>query len=130
MSKIKGDVSTLNVLNAPAEQFDVRGEKSITRQADAALAFLRQDEGGVNVAVDEKALLRKIDFLVMPMMLGAYTFQYLGICERSHASDCSLTMRHRQESWLACRTLYDGARPDSTYQSTTQTSWVSQKTPE
>ncbi|GAB7322088.1 hypothetical protein MBLNU13_g03122t1 [Cladosporium sp. NU13] len=50
----------------------------IDKNQDAALEFLR---GGGDVrpmsAADEKALLRKIDWRIMPLMFGCYTLQYL-----------------------------------------------------
>lgn len=46
--------------------------------ADAALDFLRGEIGTGTVAeVDEKALLRKIDWMIMPLMWCCYFLQYL-----------------------------------------------------
>lgn len=48
------------------------------QDGDAALRFLRahlaEDEAQ---AVDEKALVRKIDWMIMPLMFGCYFLQYL-----------------------------------------------------
>ncbi|KAJ9156839.1 Major facilitator superfamily transporter [Coniochaeta hoffmannii] len=44
--------------------------------ADSALTFLR-NEAGVAVHVDEKKLVRKIDFMIIPLMWCAYFLQYL-----------------------------------------------------
>ena len=51
--------------------FDVDDEKLGGRKVDAALQYLRAEEGEV-FDIDEKKLLRKIDLLVMPLMFGAY----------------------------------------------------------
>jgi hypothetical protein len=45
------------------------------KEADAALQFLRAEEGEV-IEVDGKKLLRRIDVMVMPLMFGAYLSQY------------------------------------------------------
>lgn len=47
--------------------------------ADAALGFLQQQlgENGNSVQVDEKKLLRKIDFMIVPLMFLCYFLQYL-----------------------------------------------------
>ena len=48
------------------------------RNADTALEFLRQQgEAREMTAEDEKRLLRKIDFMIMPLMFGCYCLQYL-----------------------------------------------------
>lgn len=48
------------------------------RNADAALEFLRrQGEAREMTAEDEKRLVRKIDFMIMPLMFGCYCLQYL-----------------------------------------------------
>ena len=48
------------------------------RNADAALEFLRQQgESREMTAEDEKRLVRKIDFMIMPLMFGCYCLQYL-----------------------------------------------------
>lgn len=56
------------------------GEKSVYKDADKALEFLRDngesEEGGV-VAVDEGVLVRKIDWMVVPIMFACYFLQYL-----------------------------------------------------
>ncbi|TVY44230.1 Thiamine pathway transporter [Lachnellula occidentalis] len=46
--------------------------------ADAALKFLRREEvDGTIVDIDEKKLVRKIDWMVMPLMFACYILQYL-----------------------------------------------------
>jgi hypothetical protein len=53
------------------------------RQVDGALYFLKNDDtvdqrtGGA-VTIDEKKLVRKIDFMIIPLMWSAYFLQYLG----------------------------------------------------
>lgn len=46
-------------------------------KADAALEFLRDEDTGIAVEVNEKALVRKIDWMIMPLMWAAYNLQYL-----------------------------------------------------
>lgn len=46
-----------------------------TGKADAALEFLR--DIAVITEVDEKALVRNIDWMIMPLVWGAYNLQYL-----------------------------------------------------
>lgn len=48
-----------------------------TGKADAALEFLRTEDIAVLTEVDEKALVRKIDWMIMPLMWAAYNLQYL-----------------------------------------------------
>jgi hypothetical protein len=48
-----------------------------TGNADAALEFLRSEDIAVITEVDEKALVRKIDWMIMPLMWAAYNLQYL-----------------------------------------------------
>lgn len=66
--------------NAPAIQqpvIEMPSEKLATREVDGALAFLR-DEADASVAeLDEKKLLRRIDWLIMPMLFGVYVLQYV-----------------------------------------------------
>lgn len=55
-------------------------EKSAYKDADKALEFLRfNDEGeeGTVVAIDETALIRKIDWMIVPIMFACYFLQYL-----------------------------------------------------
>ena len=48
-----------------------------TGKADAALEFLRTEDIAVITEVDEKALVRKIDWMIMPLMWAADNLQYL-----------------------------------------------------
>lgn len=55
-------------------------EKSAYKDADKALEFLRfngDGEEGIAIAIDEKALVRKIDWMVVPIMFACYFLQYL-----------------------------------------------------
>lgn len=69
------DANKLGISNESVEQFDIANEKLASRQVDAALQFLRAEEGEV-INIDEKKLLRRINFMVMPLMFGAYLSQY------------------------------------------------------
>lgn len=46
-------------------------------KADAALDFLRAEDTHDVTEVNEKALVRKIDWMIMPLMWAAYNLQYL-----------------------------------------------------
>lgn len=55
-------------------------EEGAYKDADKALEFLRVNEDGevgTVVAVDEKALVRKIDWMIVPIMFACYFLQYL-----------------------------------------------------
>lgn len=54
-------------------------EKSpIFKDGDKALAFLRTEAAvGEGEEIDEKRLVRKIDFMVVPLMFCCYLLQYL-----------------------------------------------------
>ena len=48
------------------------------KDGDEALKFLRREEMGDEIAqVDEKKLVRKIDFMIVPLMWSCYFLQYL-----------------------------------------------------
>lgn len=49
----------------------------IEGKVDAALEFLRDEDTAVAVEISEKALVRKIDWMIVPMMWAAYNLQYL-----------------------------------------------------
>lgn len=53
-------------------------EKPAIRDGDEALKFLRTEaEVGEGDAVNEKRLVRKIDFQIVPLMFCCYFLQYL-----------------------------------------------------
>jgi hypothetical protein len=65
--------------SSPIED-EVRSLKNTAspKDGDAALAFLRSNVAdGETQAIDEKALVRKIDWMIMPLMWGCYFLQYL-----------------------------------------------------
>lgn len=63
---------------SPAESDIQAGEVKDVKNADVALSFLRH-EGNVAemTAEDERKLIRKIDWMVMPLMWACYCLQYL-----------------------------------------------------
>ena len=67
----------LAIANAPIENFDLADEKVAIRQVDAALQFLRTEGDVVEGEINERKLIWRIDFLVMPLMFAVYTFQYI-----------------------------------------------------
>ncbi|KAJ6114448.1 MFS general substrate transporter [Penicillium sp. IBT 16267x] len=57
------------------------------KDSDEALTFLRKEEvGDEGQYVDEKALLRKIDWMVMPLMFCCYLLEYLDKSLLNYAS--------------------------------------------
>lgn len=46
-------------------------------KVDAALEFLRKEGTAEMSELDEKKLVRKIDWMIMPLMWGCYNLQYL-----------------------------------------------------
>lgn len=46
-------------------------------EVDAALEFLQTEGSAVMSEMDEKKLVRKIDFMIMPLMWTCYNLQYL-----------------------------------------------------
>ncbi|KAM0720371.1 hypothetical protein Q7P37_004507 [Cladosporium fusiforme] len=62
----------------PSPDHAIGEVKNINKNQDAALEFLRSraDVRPMSEA-DEKALLRKIDWRIIPLMFGCYTLQYL-----------------------------------------------------
>ncbi|KAJ5748599.1 uncharacterized protein N7511_010295 [Penicillium nucicola] len=56
---------------------ETKGDLISTGKADAALDFLRSEDVADLSEVDEKALVRKIDWMIMPLMWAAYNLQYL-----------------------------------------------------
>lgn len=73
-------------------------EKAATKPAssdvDAALQFLRAEEGSV-VAVNGQELLRRIDLMVMPLMFGAYLSQYFDKSLLNYAAVMGTTITAR-----------------------------------
>ncbi|KAJ5919787.1 hypothetical protein N7454_009622 [Penicillium verhagenii] len=49
----------------------------VAGKADAALEFLHGEDNAVAIDVDEKALVRKIDWMIIPLMWAAYNLQFL-----------------------------------------------------
>ena len=60
--------------NAPAVQQPVI--EMPTEEVDGALAFLRTAADASIVEVDEKKLVRRIDWLIMTLLFGVYVLQY------------------------------------------------------
>lgn len=55
-------------------------DKSAYKNADKALEFLRINEDGEEgtvVTIDEKALVKRIDWMIVPIMFACYFLQYL-----------------------------------------------------
>ncbi|CAJ2506794.1 Uu.00g079800.m01.CDS01 [Anthostomella pinea] len=54
-----------------------RGQVSKATDVDAALEYLNYENAAVMTAVDEKALVRKLDLTIVPIMWACYNLQYL-----------------------------------------------------
>lgn len=62
--------------SSPDHDHAVGEVKNITKNQDAALEFLRSQGDIMPMSeADEKALLRKIDWRIIPMMFGCYTLR-------------------------------------------------------
>jgi hypothetical protein len=62
-------------------------EKPAFKDGDKALDFLRSEaEVGETDLIDEKQLVRKIDFMIVPIMFGCYCLQYLDKSLLNYAS--------------------------------------------
>ncbi|TVY59490.1 putative transporter, partial [Lachnellula cervina] len=69
----EGNISTeLNAASAPGLKIAVK-----EGQGDAALAFLETSEVVTYTRKEEKAIVRKIDWVLMPLMTISYTIQYM-----------------------------------------------------
>lgn len=44
---------------------------------EATLEFLRDEDTAIVIDINEKTLVRKIDWMIMPLMWAAYNLQYL-----------------------------------------------------
>ncbi|KAJ5103265.1 hypothetical protein N7532_003794 [Penicillium argentinense] len=69
---VRNDSADVDVKNGIIQEGKVQEGK-----ADAALDFLRAEDTVGAVEVDEKTLVRKIDWMIMPLMWAAYNLQYL-----------------------------------------------------
>lgn len=57
---------------------DPEAEKGAYKNADKALEFLRYNEtGDERAVVDERRLVRRIDWMIVPIMFACYFLQYL-----------------------------------------------------
>ncbi|KAJ6021785.1 hypothetical protein N7540_007289, partial [Penicillium herquei] len=75
-------------------------------KADAALEFLHQGDNAVAIEIDEKALVRKIDWMIMPLMWAAYNLQYLDKVLINYASVMGLLSdTHMQTNHFSDLTL-------------------------
>jgi len=62
----------------PGQSVDIEVKNGLpVGKADAALEFLHDEDTAVATEVNEKALVRKIDWMIMPLMWAAYNLQYL-----------------------------------------------------
>jgi hypothetical protein len=65
------DVEAIAHATRPVEQHSLEtNEKLAIHEVDGALAFLRNEADASITELDEKKLLRRIDFRIMPMLFG------------------------------------------------------------
>lgn len=77
-------------------------EKSAYKDADKALEFLRineEGEEGTVVSIDEKTLVKKIDWMIVPIMFACYFLQYLdkSLCKSDHTLAYSSVLMHHSK---------------------------------
>ncbi|KAF3931158.1 Sialin [Dactylellina cionopaga] len=102
--------------NIPDQYLDLKSEPSTraarspvpeTGTADAAFAFLQQqrDMHGNTASVNEKDLLRKIDFRIVPIMFACYTMQFIDKVNINYAAVMGLNedlhLQGNEFSWCA-----------------------------
>ncbi|KAJ9602289.1 hypothetical protein H2200_013144 [Cladophialophora chaetospira] len=72
------DVETIAQATSPVEvPIPEVSEKLAVREVDGALAFLRNEADASIIELDEKKLLRKIDYRILPILFGVYVLQYI-----------------------------------------------------
>lgn len=67
---------THSVAHHPVD-LEIKNGSLLDGKADAALEFLRDKDTGIAIEINEKTLVRKIDWMIMPLMWAAYNLQYL-----------------------------------------------------
>lgn len=78
MTEPKPRVDDIESPRQPTAVEDIAVRSDDPKNADRALDFLRKEKaGGESCDVDEKKLLRRIDFMVMPLMFSCYLLEYL-----------------------------------------------------
>ena len=58
-------------------QIDIEERKESLVHADAALEYLDHEDTAPMTTIDEKNLVRKIDWMIIPLMWCCYNLQYL-----------------------------------------------------
>lgn len=58
-------------------QIDVEDKRVNLIEVDAALEYLNREDTSVMSEIDEKKLVRKIDWMIVPLMWVCYNLQYL-----------------------------------------------------
>ncbi|KAF3319090.1 hypothetical protein TWF173_003543 [Orbilia oligospora] len=102
--------------NVPDQYLDLKSEPSTRlasspthdpRSGDAALAFIRQQRALHNDAapVNEKELLKKIDYRIVPIMFACYTMQFIDKVNINYAAvmglNQDLRLKGNEFSWCA-----------------------------
>jgi hypothetical protein len=74
---MKDDIETQQAPAAVVAIGDVDEKNLDYRDVDAALGFLRAHASTTEVAnINEKKLMRKVDWMIMPLMFACYYLQY------------------------------------------------------
>ncbi|KAI1373006.1 allantoate permease [Hypoxylon crocopeplum] len=64
-------------LTMATEKMDPEGQAPKATDVDAALEYLNHEDTTVMTEIDEKALVRKLDLTIVPLMWACYNLQYL-----------------------------------------------------
>ncbi|KAJ5174959.1 uncharacterized protein N7482_000836 [Penicillium canariense] len=87
-------------------EYEIKNGTLPEGKADAALEFLCDEGTGSAVEVNEKTLVRKIDWMIMPLMWAAYNLQYLDKVLINYASVMGLLSdTHMQTNQFSNLTL-------------------------
>lgn len=88
---MKDDIET-HQTSTTVNSVETINEKYVDyKDVDAALGFLRAnaDSGNAAIDIDEKKLMRKVDWMVMPLLFCCYYLQYTDktLCKSIKAAD-------------------------------------------
>ena len=78
-------------------------------EVDAALVYLKNEGTAVMTEIDEKKLVRKIDWMIVPLMWCCYTLQYLDKTLINYAA-ASPSLEHITSRVLILGRLWDFSR--------------------
>ena len=89
-----GDMKKITTESAPEIARTINeGEVSKIRDGDIALEFLGQHERTEYTLEEEKAVLKKIDWVLMPLMFFSYCIQYGSLSFSSYTASLACHAR-------------------------------------